>query len=186
MRYLKANLPGVDLKDLTAWNLWQENWCRQSDFRKLTTVFEGFDTPAMRWGLEQPKLRKNDKAPMARIFIESRKVSNDGLIRIDNLYYRVPNYLVGREVQVQFDESTITVNYGKNVSFKLDKAEDVFKLEQQGESTLQDPSEKAFQKKLQEVEKDKQWQEHIQSANSLFADGRVYDEAVGWDAPKEK
>ena len=43
---------------------------------------------------------------MCRCFIESRKVGKDGLIRVENKYYKVANNLVGLEVQVQIDEST--------------------------------------------------------------------------------
>ena len=36
----------------------------------------------------------------------------DGLIRIDNLFYRVDNSLIGQEVEIQHDETSITVLKG--------------------------------------------------------------------------
>ena len=61
---------------------------------------------------------------MCRCFIESRKVGKDGLIRIENKYYKVANNLVGLEVQVQIDESTITVMKGKQPVATLNKTAD--------------------------------------------------------------
>ena len=87
---------------------------------------------------------------MCRCFIESRKVGKDGLIRVENKYYKVANNLVGLEVQVQIDESTITVMKGKQPVATLNKTADGFNPKQQVTSTG-DPINDAFQKQTAEL-----------------------------------
>ena len=122
---------------------------------------------------------------MCRCFIESRKVGKDGLIRVENKYYKVANNLVGLEVQVQIDESTITVMKGKQPVATLNKTADGFNPKQQGTSTG-DPINDAFQRKTAELLNDQQWQAFQKSSNELGADGFQYDEAIGWTAGGEQ
>lgn len=179
VKYLKMNLPGEDQPDLRAWNIWLEGWCRKSDSRKLTTVFDGARTPAERWQLEEPRMRRNDKPPMVRMFLEIRKVSRDGLIRVENKSYRVADSLIGREVQIQIDESTISVLHGAKVVAVLDKTAHVFNPEPQGESSGKS-SQRAVEKKLRELEHDEQWKAYKACGDELSADSRLYDDAIGW------
>ena len=185
VNYVKSNLAGVDKSDLAAWNLWLEKWCLESYNRRLSTVFEGELTPKRRWLMERPKLRRCTQPSMCRCFIESRKVGKDGLIRIENKYYKVANNLVGLEVQVQIDESTITVMKGKQPVATLNKTADGFNPKQQVTSTG-DPINDAFQKKTAELLNDQQWQAFQKSSNELGADGFQYDEAIGWTARGEQ
>ena len=185
VNYVKSNLAGVDKSDLAAWNLWVEKWCLESDNRRLSTVFEGELTPKRRWLMERPKLRRCTQPSMCRCFIESRKVGKDGLIRVENKYYKVANNLVGLEVQVQIDESTITVMKGKQPVATLNKTADGFNPKQQVTSTG-DPINDAFQKKTAELLNDQQWQAFQKSSNELGADGFQYDEAIGWTARGEQ
>ena len=122
---------------------------------------------------------------MCRCFIESRKVGKDGLIRVENKYYKVANNLVGLEVQVQIDESTITVMKGKQPVTTLNKTADGFNPKQQVTSTG-DPINDAFQRKTAELLDDQQWQAFQKSSNELGADGFQYDEAIGWTAGGEQ
>lgn len=122
---------------------------------------------------------------MCRCFIESRKVGKDGLIRVENKYYKVANNLVGLEVQVQIDESTITVMKGKQPVATLNKTADGFNPKQQVTSTG-DPINDAFQRKTAEPLNDQQWQAFQKSSNELGADGFQYDEAIGWTAGGEQ
>lgn len=122
---------------------------------------------------------------MCRCFIESRKVGKDGLIRVENKYYKVANNLVGLEVQVQIDESTITVMKGKQPVATLNKTADGFNPKQQVSSTG-DPINDAFQRKTAELLNDQQWQAFQKSSNELGADGSQYDEAIGWTAGGEQ
>lgn len=179
VNYVKRNLAGVDKADLTAWNLWLEAWCRESDNRRLTTIFEGALTPKERWQLERTKVRHCDLPPMYRSFSEFRKVSRDGLIRVDNMHYKVADNLVGMEVELQIDETTITVVKGGQVVTTLNKAADGFNPKQQVTSTG-DPVSEAYQKKAEELLNDQHWQACQQSRNELGADTYQYDEAIGW------
>lgn len=181
VNYVKNNLPGVDQPDLTSWNLWLEKWCMESDERRLTTIFEGALTPRQRWIVEKTKMRRNDKPPMMRTFIESRKVGRDGLVRVENKHYRVPDSLVGLEVQLQIDEKSITVMKGTQVVATLNKTADVFNPQPQITSSG-DPRTEAFEKKRKELEKDKLWSEfnrNIKDKNNS-ANLKDYDDTVGW------
>ena len=122
---------------------------------------------------------------MCRCFIESRKVGKDGLIRVENKYYKVANNLVGLEVQVQIDESTITVMKGKQPVATLNKTADGFNPKQQVSSTG-DPINDAFQRKTAELLNDKPRQAFQKSSNELGAAGFQYDEAIGWTAGGEQ
>lgn len=180
VHYVKRNMAGVDKPDLQAWNLWLEKWCLQSDQRKLSTVFEGALTPQLRWFTEKEEMRPCDKPRMVRYLVESRKVGRDGLIRVDNKQYRLPNSLVGTEVQVQIDEATITVMRGKEVVATLDKTAGTFNPKVQKTSTG-DPAAEAARKKVRELCNDERWRNFRDSPNELVGDGGQYDDAVGWN-----
>ena len=113
---------------------------------------------------------------MCRCFIESRKVGKDCLIRVENKYYKVANNLVGLEVQVQIDESTITVMKGKQPVATLNKTADGFNPKQQVTSTG-DPINDAFQKKTEELLND--WDEGTKNGpdrSALLGHNFVYQE----------
>ena len=112
VKYVKNNaVVGIDKPDLASWNIWLETWCRtESDQRRLNTLFSGSGTPAERWILEKQALRSNDKHSIAGVFFETRKVGRDGLIRVDNQYFRLDDALIGLEVQIQYDEKSISVS----------------------------------------------------------------------------
>ena len=181
VKYIKVNsLVGIDKPDLAAWNLWLETWCRtESDERHLNTVFGGPYTPKERWKLEAMKLRPLNKARIANVFFETRKVGKDGLIRIDNLFYRVDNSLIGQELEIQHDETSITVLKGSKIVAILDKAKDVFNPTEQGAST-QEPKEVAFEKQIKTLEKNVLWKKMQESANELNRSGFEYDQAINW------
>ena len=117
---------------------------------------------------------------MCRCFIESRKVGKDGLSRVENKYYKVTNNLISLEVQI--DESTISVMKGKQPVATLNKTADGFNPKQQVTSSTGDPINDAFQRKTAELLNDQQWQAFQKSSNELGADGFQYDEAIGWTA----
>lgn len=176
VRYVKSNaLVYVDKPSIEDWNIYLENWCRDSDSRNLTTVFEGPYTPEDRFLLEEPKLRKCDLPRIANFKSETRKVAKDGLIRVDNMYYPLPHSLIGMEVQILTDANTVTVSRAGEEVAVLDKAAGVFKPNPQTVSTVS--SEEAAYRRLS---KDPQWQQYQSSVNPLQRDGSVYDRAIGW------
>lgn len=181
VKYVKNNaLIGVDKSDLASWNIWLESWCRmESDQRKLNTVFDGADIPQERWLLEKQALRINNKPSIAGVFFESRKVGRDGLIRVDNSYYRLDDALIGLEVQIQYDEKSISVSRaGKQVA-NLDKTKDVFNPLPKNTS-----SEESWQienkKQLEQLSNDPYWISLQESSSELARSGTAYDDAINW------
>lgn len=181
VKYLKGNaVVGIDKRDLEAWNVWLELWCRtESDKRRLNTLFSGPFTPRERWLLEAPALRPYSKPGIAGTFFEKRKVGRDGLIRVDNRYYRVDNAYIGLEVQVQHGKENIIVRYGTKEVATLNKARDAFNPGFQAASTEM-PQEAATKKQLEKLSSDAQWQQLRNSKNELNHDGAEYDAAVNW------
>ncbi len=181
VKYLKVNaVVGVDKPSLEAWNAWLETWCRtESDERKLNTLFEGPYTPSARWYAEKAALRPCDKPRIAGVFFESRKVTREGLIRVDNRYYRVNDELIGLKVEIQHDASTIIVRRGAKEIAKLDKAKDAFNPVQQSEST-KDIQQEAVDKQIKKLEADSHWQAMQNSPDALNRDGKAYDANIGW------
>ncbi len=181
VKYLKGNpLVNVDKPSLEAWNHWLETWCRtESDGRKLNTLFEGPFTPAERWKIEARAMRACCKPRIANVFNESRKVTRDSLIRVENRYYQVDRQYIGREVLIQHDQRTITVIYGAAKIATFDKAADAFNPGCQLASTLS-AQEQAEQKQLIEIGQDPLWGAMQASDNKLIRPGEAYNEAINW------
>ena len=60
-----------------------------------------------------------------------RKVGRNGLIRVDNQYFRLDDALIGLEPQIQYDEKSISVyRNGKEIA-DLDKITDEFNPKEQ-------------------------------------------------------
>lgn len=182
VKYIKANaVVGLDFPDLEAWNHWLETWCRdESDGRHLNTLYEGPFTPRARWIIEQKALRPFDKPRIANMFFANRKVSKEGLIRVDNKYFRVNNELIGLKVQIQHDESKVIVFRGSKKIIELDKAKDGFNPAPQTEST-QDAQESAVEKQLDRLKNDPRWNELQSCQGELNRDGKAYDASINWD-----
>lgn len=181
VKYLKANaVVGLNFPDIETWNRWLEQWCRdETDGRHLNTLFEGPFTPRARWVVEKSALRPFDKARIANMFFAHRKVSKEGLIRVDNKYFRVDNELIGLKVQLQYDESKIIVFRGSEQVIELDKAEDGFNPCLQAEST-QGTQETAVEKRLEQLKNEPRWNEFQSCAGELNRDGKAYDVSIDW------
>lgn len=131
-------------------------------------------------------MRALSKPPMIHTYVETRKVgNNDGLIRVDNKYYRVPQHLVGMKVQIQIDESTISVLQGGVMVATLDKTADVFNPQAQDLSNGEIEKE-AYDKSRDKLAEDPQWQAYSEHRSALSADTRAYDDSIGWTEPKEQ
>ena len=181
VKYVKNNaVVGVDKPDLASWNIWLETWCRtESDQRKINTLFSGPDTPAERWILEKQALRSNNKHSIAGVFFETRKVGRDGLIRVDNQYFRLDDALIGLEVQIQYDEKNISVSRaGKRIA-TLDKTKDAFNPKAQ-EASSQDHWQSANQKQFERLLKDPHWRSLQNSSTELARSGADYDAVINW------
>ena len=180
MKYIKRNaLVNVTHPSLEALNVWLESWCRQTDGRTLSTIFAGPYTPAKRFLREKRHLRKNHLPSIARLFKEARRVGKDGLIRVQNRYYRLPDACAGKEVQVLIDDQTITVTRAGETIAKLDKTTDAFNPIPQALST-EEPKEAAAQRALDRLIKDEDWLRYQACGSTLCANTAKYDLVVGW------
>ena len=151
-------LPGKrHFKDLEALNLHLEKWslsvCDRHSINDA--LLQGPKTPAERWLIEKPALRPNRKPPIAMARYEDRTVDKNGLIRVDNAMYRVPDGFARRNVQLVVVSDTITVRCGGQ-SIILDKARDIITAR---DGTWSNPlsKEENFDKKIKELKKDKLW-----------------------------
>ncbi len=188
VKYVKANaVVGVDKPTLEAWNEWLETWCRtESDDRELNTMFDdGPYTPRARWYVEKAALRPFDKPRIAGMFFETRKVTREGLIRVDNRYYRVNDALIGLEVEIQYDASNIIVRREGKELIKLDKAKDVYTPKMIPAST-EDVQQAAVDAQLEKLKADPQWQALQESPDALARDGKAYDANIGWPTDKKE
>lgn len=133
VRYVKENaLVGESFKDMNELNLYLEKWCLTiADNRRLSHVFEGSKIPKERFIAEKEALLPL-KAKTYSYREDWRKVGNDGLIRVDNMLYRVPDNVKNKDVQILIDNQTIQVYHlGKRIA-ELDKTKGVYPVKQQG------------------------------------------------------
>lgn len=128
VRYVKENaLPGRDFKNIEELNLYLECWCREvSDKRHLHEFVQGLETPIRRFRLERNKLLALPTSRIVFIREETRKVSKDGLITIDNLRYALPIKYANKEVRIQIYGQQITVFAESGTTIELDKTNNVY------------------------------------------------------------
>ena len=158
VRYIKHNaLVNGRFKDLEALNCHLERWSLSvCDQHNINDPFlRGPKTPAERWLIEKPALRPNRKPPIAMARYEERAADKNGLIRVDNAMYRVPDGFARRDVQLVVVGDTITVRCGGQ-SVILDKAKDIVTAKE-GKWSNPLSKEKNFKKKIKEFKKDKLW-----------------------------
>ena len=86
---------------------------------------------------------------------EERAADKNGLIRVDNAIYRVPDGFARRDVQLVVVGDTITVRCGGQ-SVILDKARDIVTAKE-GQWSNPLSKEKNFKKKIKEFKKDNLW-----------------------------
>lgn len=123
VRYVKENaLVGKELKSFADLNRWFEEWVlTEADNRKLDPFVRGIRLPKERFLLERDKLQRLEKPRIETMREETRKVDAMGLVRIDNVYYRLPNAVRNMSVQTLITDSTITVSRGGIFIIELDK-----------------------------------------------------------------
>ncbi len=113
------------------------------------------------------------------MFFETRKVGRDGLIRVDNQYFRLDDALIGLEVQIQYDEKNISVSRAGKQIATLDKTKDAFNPKAQ-EASSQDHWQSANQKQFERLLKDPHWRSLQNSSTELARSGADYDAVINW------
>lgn len=129
VKYLKNNaLPGKKFNSIKEINVWIEYWCRTiSDERKLDGFPSEFNTPKLRFLVEKAHLRPIQLPRIAGIRFEQRKVSADGLVRVDGELYSLDMSFASKEVQVQISDKCITITAPGLPPQTRDRAQQVYK-----------------------------------------------------------
>lgn len=132
VRYVKSNaLAARSFNSISELNEYLTTWClTYSDQRELRSIFSGLKTPKERFWQEKAFLQ-DCRARTACLREEIRRVDSTGLIRVDNLFYRLSDEFINKDVQILADEQSITVSYKGQEIAKLDKTESVYRPEEQ-------------------------------------------------------
>lgn len=175
VKYLKNNaLPGKKFNSIKEINVWIEYWCRTiSDERKLDGFPSEFNTPKLRFLVEKAHLRPIQLPRIAGIRFEQRKVSADGLVRVDGELYSLDMSFASKEVQVQISDKCITITAPGLPPQTRDRAQQVYKpIEQKvGDTAEQIRAARLLQ--LQQANKDYQ-------TNPVQRPLSAYDSAIGY------
>lgn len=179
VKYVKNNaLPGKNFTSINELNVWLEYWCRAiSDERKLDGFPSEFNTPKLRFLLERSHLRPIQLPRIAGVRFEQRKVSADGLVRVDGEQYALDMSFASKEVQVQISDKSITITAPGLLAQTRDRAEQVYKPIEQKVSDTAEEIRKARLLQLQQVNKDY----HV---NPLQRPLSAYDSAIGYITTK--
>ena len=122
VRYVKENaLVGKEFQSLEDLNSWLEQW-----------------SPKERFQIEKEAMRVFDKPRKVRVFTETRRVDENGLVRIDNKFYPLPEDVKNADVQIQIIDTNITVSKDGVVVAELDKVEEVYQPKEQPKENLKD------------------------------------------------
>lgn len=158
VKYVKHNaLVNCSFENLEELNHHLENWSvTVSDKHIISDPFlTGPKTPAERWVVEKQLLRPNTKPRIGTMRCLGRKVDKNGLIRVDNAHYRVPDVFALCDVVAIVSEETTTVRCGERVT-TLNKAKDAITAKD-GQWSNPVPKEGAFEEVLKERQADESW-----------------------------
>ncbi len=108
---------------------------------------------------------------------EHRKVSADGLVRVDGQPYALDMSFASKEVQVQISDKSITITAPGLPAQTRDRAEQVYKPIEQKVSDTAEEIRRARLLQLQQVNKDY----HV---NPLQRPLSAYDSAIGYTTTK--
>ncbi len=86
----------------------------------------GLKTPKERFQVEKKAMRVFDKPRKVRVFTQTRHVGENGLVRIDNKFYPLPEDVKNADVQIQIIDTNMTVSKDGVVVAELDKVEQVY------------------------------------------------------------
>ena len=106
---------------------------------------------------------------------EHRKVSADGLVRVDGQPYALDMSFASKEVQVQISDKSITITAPGLPAQTRDRAEQVYKPIEQKVSDTAEEIRRARLLQLQQVNKD---------VNPLQRPLSAYDSAIGYTTTK--
>ena len=114
---------------------------------------------------------------IAGVRFEHRKVSADGLVRVDGQPYALDMSFASKEVQVQISDKSITITAPGLPAQTRDRAEQVYKPIEQKVSDTAEEIRRARLLQLKQVNKDY----HV---NPLQRPLSAYDSAIGYTTTK--
>lgn len=138
VRYFKDNaLPGQSFKSFEDLCAHVENWLTDcADVRELKDIVFGERTPANRFVVERKALLPMNRPSFVSLRRERRKVDHNGLIRVDNHLYRLPEGFANQNALLEITDRQIIVINDKGVVIKLDKTLDRFKPKLQAKASV--------------------------------------------------
>ena len=159
VKYVKGNaLIGRSFDTMEEAEKYLERWSLEvNDTHTISDpMLEGAKTPKERWALEKPALTIVNKAPLMSIRRETRVINKNGLLRVDNDYYRVPDFLINKKVQILISQKEITISCAGQKAYTLAKAEAKVTPEQQKPSNVQSNQDR-YNNRLHELEQRDDW-----------------------------
>lgn len=133
VRYVKENaLVGKRFSSMKELNAWLEQWSlTYADHRRLDLFENGLQTPKERFLLEKNALQRVNRAHIAGVREETRHVDRNGLVRVDNVFFRLPDAVRNTDVQILIDDNSLVVSRKGVFVIELDKAQGVYQPTQQ-------------------------------------------------------
>ena len=139
VKYIKKNaLVGKEFDSLQDLNNWLVQWSLTESDNRVLNLWGKKTTPRELFQVEKLKLAAL-KPRIATQREETRSVDKCGLIRVENVAYRVPDSLINKKVQVLISETKIKVFCPGEAPFELDKATQVYLPKQTREVRYEQP-----------------------------------------------
>lgn len=170
--YVKRNaLVNLEVGSMDALNAWLLKWCGTVADERMLSHFK--QRPSERWLIEKEAMKPLSQPPLYGGLRMKRKVDKNGLVRIENRYYRVPDGYRNRTVELFMYRNSIDILFGQKTIIKLDKTQDVYSYRQQPASS--EPSDDTFDKRLEECRQNEEWTRYRQSSDELKRPAEAYE-----------
>lgn len=174
--YVKRNaLVNLEVGSMEALNAWLLKWCRTVADERMLSHFK--QRPSQRWVVEKEAMKPLCRSPLYSGLHLKRKVDRNGLIRVENSYYRVPDGYRNRTVELYVCGNSIDIRFGQKPVIKLDKTRDVYSRRQQQPSSER-PID-AFEESLVRCRQSAEWLRYRQCANELKRSVQAYEAILG-------
>ncbi len=136
VKYVKRNfLPGREFKSLDNLNEELLKWLEHVRTLKLKDpTLTGPRTREERFAIEKPRLIPCDRPKLGRINVFERQIDRNGLLRIENTLYQIPERFAGQKVQVTVGPDHISIFKAGMEPANVEKAKSVFKPSMQNGS----------------------------------------------------
>lgn len=170
--YVKTNaLVDLEIGSMEALNAWLLKWCRTVADERMLSHFR--QRPSERWIVEKDAMRPLWQPPLYGGLHMQRKVDRNGLVRVENRYYRVPDGYRNRTVELFMCGNSIDIRFGQKSIIKLDKTRDAYSRRQQPVST--ERHDDAFEERLARCRQNAEWARYRQCSDLLKRPVQAYE-----------